>query len=337
MSMRVRWREFELPNRVECDEETKSDQYGRFVIEPFERGFGATVGNSLRRVLLSSIEGAAIVQARIDGVEHEFSTKTGVYEDITHVILNMKQILVSLKGVTEEAELYIKKKGPGPITVADIEYDSETVEIVDNGFVLATLTDDVEFSAILRARRGRGYSTSVENSGGENEIGNIWTDSTFSPVTRVRYRVENTRVGQRTNYDRLILEIWTNGTVNPEDSLVQAAKILRKHLNPFVKYFELGADVMVPRLPEAEESSPEESEDLKAVLDLPISHLELSVRASNCLESENLSTIRDIVTRGEEEMLGIRNFGQTSLVELKEKLAKLNLSLGMLPKHADKS
>lgn len=336
MSMRVRWREFELPNRVECEEKTKSDQYGKFVIEPFERGFGATVGNSLRRVLLSSIEGAAVVQARIDGVDHEFSTKTGVYEDVTHVILNMKQILVRLKPGIEETELYIKKSGAGPITAADIEYDEELVEVVDNGMVLATLTDDVDFTAILRARRGRGYATSVENSGGENEIGNIWTDSTFSPVTRVRYRVENTRVGQRTNYDRLILEIWTNGTIAPDDALVQAAKILRKHLNPFVKYFELGSDAMIPRVPEVEESSPEESEDLKAVLDLPISHLELSVRASNCLESENLSTVRDIVTRGEEEMLGIRNFGQTSLVELKEKLSKLNLSLGMLPKHAEK-
>ncbi len=334
MSMRVRWREFELPNRVECDEETKSLNYGKFLIEPFERGFGATVGNSLRRVLLSSIEGAAVVQARIEGVDHEFTTKPGVYEDITYVILNMKEILVRLYDA-EEAELYIKKNGRGEITSADIEYDEKQVEVVDNGKVIATLTDDVEFSAILKARRGRGYLTAQENSGGENEIGNIWMDSTFSPVTRVRYRVENTRVGQLTNYDRLILEIWTNGTVTPEEALVQAAKILRKHLNPFVKYFELGAEALQPQLTEPEDSGPEESEDLKAKLDLPISHLELSVRASNCLESENLSTIRDICTRSEEEMLGIRNFGQTSLIELKEKLSALNLRLGMLPLQND--
>ncbi len=334
MSMRVRWREFELPNRVVCDQETKSDTYGKFLIEPFERGFGATVGNSLRRVLLSSIEGSAVVQARIEGVDHEFTTKSGVYEDITHVILNLKQLLVRLRDDVDEAELYIKRSGAGKVTVADIEADGERVEVVDSGLEIATLTDDVEFSAILKARRGRGYTTAQENSAGENEIGNIWMDSTFSPITRVRYRVENTRVGQLTNYDRLLLEIWTNGTVTPEEALVQSAKILRKHLNPFVKYFELGAEILQPKLPEVEEPGHEESEDLKAVLDLPISHLELSVRASNCLESENLSSIRDIVQRSEDEMLGIRNFGQTSLVELKEKLGKLNLSLGMLPKQS---
>lgn len=327
MSMRVRWREFELPSRVECEDATKSEIYGRFVIEPFERGFGHTVGNSLRRVLLSSIEGAAVVQARIDGVDHEFATKEGVFEDIAHVLLNCKRILVRLRD-RDETELYINKKGKGTITAGDIEHN-DAVEILNKSLKLATLTADVEFRAILTVRRGRGYLTGQENSNGESEIGCLWLDSTFSPVTRVRYRVEDTRVGQVTNYDRLSLEIWTNGTVHPEAALVQASKILRKHLNPLVKYFELGPQMMVPQLPDFD-AGPEEDEDLRKMLDLPISHLELSVRASNCLESENISTVRDIVRRTEEEILKIRNFGSTSLVELKEKLAEQNLSLGML-------
>lgn len=325
--MRVRWREFELPNRVECLEETKTAQFGHFIIEPFERGFGHTIGNSLRRVLLSSIEGAAIVQARIEGVDHEFTTKKGVYEDITHVILNLKQVLVRLKDPeAEEAELFIKKSGAGPITAGDIE-GSEQVEVVNSDQLIATLTEDVEFNAILRVRRGRGYQTANENSGGESEIGSIWMDSTFSPVTRVRYRVESTRVGQLTNYDRLNLEVWTNGTISPEHALVEGAKILRKHLNPLVKYFELGAEVLQPRLPEVMEES-DEDEETKRLYDLPISHLELSVRASNCLESENISTIRELVQRSEDELLRIRNFGQTSLDELKEKLGTIGLNLG---------
>ncbi|MFQ5653638.1 MAG: DNA-directed RNA polymerase subunit alpha [Planctomycetota bacterium] len=330
--MRVRWREFELPNRVACDEDTKSDDHGRFTIEPFERGFGATVGNSLRRVLLSSIEGAAVVLARIEGVDHEFTTKKGVYEDITHVILNMKRILVRLNDV-EEAELFLKKSGKGPITAGDIEHD-ESVEIVNPELLIATITEDVEFSAILQVHRGRGYRTASENATGESEIGHIWMDSTFSPVTRVRYRVENTRVGQLTNYDRLLLDIWTNGTVTPEHAMVEAAKILRKHLNPLVKYFELGSEVLQPKLQEGE-AQPAESEELKKVLDLPISHLELSVRASNCLESEEISTIRDLCRRSEEDVLRIRNFGTTSLEELKEKLSSLNLTLGMVSAQSD--
>jgi len=327
MSMRVRWREFELPNRVECLEETKTPSYGHFIIEPFERGFGHTIGNSLRRVLLSSIEGAALVQVRIEGVDHEFTTKPGVYEDITHVVLNLKQVLVRMTA-GDAGELFIKKTGKGPITAGDIE-GSDTIQVVNPDQLIATLTDDVEFNAILQVRKGRGYQTAAENAAGEQEIGTIWMDSTFSPVTRVRYRVENTRVGQLTNYDRLSLEVWTNGTITAEHALVEGAKILRKHLNPLVKYFELGTEVLQPRLPEAE-AHPGEDEEMKKLLDLPISHLELSVRASNCLESENISTIRELVQRSEEELLRIRNFGQTSLDELKEKLGAIELELGIL-------
>lgn len=326
MSMRVRWREFELPSRVDCDQETRAENYGKFVIEPFERGFGHTVGNSLRRVLLSSIEGAALVQARIEGVDHEFTTKEGVYEDITQVVLNLKQVLVKLDEV-EEAELFIKKTGAGPITAGDIEH-GENVTVVNPDQVIATLTEDVEFSAILLARRGRGFSTASENSQGQHEIGCLWLDSTFSPVTRVRYRVESTRVGQLTNYDRLLLEIWTDGSLGAEDALVESAKILRKHLNPLVKYFDLGTEVLQPRLSEGTEAV-EENDALRELLDEPISHLELSVRASNCLETENISSIRELCRFSEDALLRIRNFGQTSLEELKEKLASFNLELGM--------
>ncbi|HCW45166.1 MAG: DNA-directed RNA polymerase subunit alpha [Planctomycetota bacterium] len=327
MSMRVRWREFELPNRVECDLDTKNSQYGNFVIEPFEKGYGHTIGNSLRRVLLSSIEGAALVEARIDGVDHEFSTKEGVLEDIAHVILNLKQVLVELRGV-QEAEMTIRKSGKGPITAGDIEHGDDVV-IHNPDLVIATLTADVDFQAVLKARIGRGYVTATENAEGHSEIGHIWLDSTFSPVTRVRYHVEATRVGQLTNYDKLILEVWTNGTIDPESVLVEAGKILRKHLTPVVKYFELGSEVLQPRLPEI--SLPDdEDEEMRAILDMPISQLELSVRASNCLESMSISTLRELLRMREDDLLRIRNFGQTSLDELKLKLVDMNLELGQV-------
>ena len=327
MSMRVRWREFELPNRVECDAETKHSGYGNFVIEPFERGYGHTIGNSLRRVLLSSIEGAALVQVQIEGVDHEYSTKEGVLEDIAHVVLNFKQVLVELRGV-HEAEMTIRKSGKGTITAGDIEHGDDVV-IHNPDQVIATLTSDVEFRAVMKARIGRGYVTAAENSEGKSEIGHIWLDSTFSPVTRVRYHVEATRVGQLTNYDKLILEVWTNGTIDPESALVEAGKILRKHLTPVVKYFELGSEVLQPRLPEI--TLPDaEDEELRAMLDMPISQLELSVRASNCLESMNISTLRELLRMREDDLLRIRNFGQTSLDELKAKLVDMNLELGQV-------
>lgn len=325
MSMRVRWREFELPNRVECEQESTTEGYGKFIIEPFERGFGHTVGNSLRRVLLSSIEGSALVKASIDGVDHEFDTKTGVLEDISHVVLNLKQVLVELVGV-DEAELTIKKSGVGPITAGDIEHGEEVV-VHNPDLVIATLTQNVEFSANLVARVGRGYVTANENSQDQKQIGQIWLDSIFSPVVRVRYRVESTRVGQLTNYDKLILEIWTDKTIEPDSVLVEAGKILRKHLTPVVKYFELGSEVLQPRIPEI--SLPDdEDEELRMILDMPISQLELSVRASNCLESMNISSLRELIRLREDDLLRIRNFGQTSLEELKAKLVVLNLELG---------
>src|ERR1041384_8001801 len=239
--MRIRWRDFEIPNSVTVEEETHPPRYGKFFIEPFERGFGVTVGNSLRRILLSSLEGAAVSSIKIEGVQHEFSTLTGVYEDVTDIILNVKNLLLVLHE-GDESTLRLRKDKKGEIFAGDIEHDSN-VEVANPELHIATLTQDIPFNMEMRVRRGRGYVTAEENAKGDHEIGVIWVDSAFSPVSRVRYKTEDTRVGQVTNYDRLILEIWTNGTTSPEMGLVESAKILRKHLNPFVQYAELGVQL----------------------------------------------------------------------------------------------
>lgn len=330
--MRIRWRDFEIPSSVTCDQETRSSTYGRFLIEPFERGFGVTVGNSLRRILLSSLEGAAVTSIKIEGVQHEFSTLTGVYEDVTDIVLNVKGLLLKLDDV-DTARLEIFRDRKGEVTAGSIKAP-ESVEVIDPDYHIATLTQDVPFRMEIDVARGRGYSTAEENSRGDEEIGLIWVDSSFSPVTRVRYKTEDTRVGQLTNYDRLILEIWTNGTIKPELALVEAAKILRKHLNPFVQYTDIGYELQRESGLGAEEPPPEmptgaDLEELRKKLSLPISALELSVRAYNCLEAENINTLYDLVSRSEEEMLKVRNFGKTSLVEIKEKLEAMGLELGM--------
>ena len=326
--MRIRWRSFELPTRVVPEHETLSDSYGRFIAEPFERGFGITIGNSLRRVLLSSLEGSAVTSIKIDGVSHEFSTIEGVQEDVTDIILNLKQLLVRLD-VEEPQKIRIDVERKGEIKASDIQAHAD-VKIVNPDLKIATLSEDVPFRAEMEVRKGRGYVTAEENAQGEQEIGLIPIDSIFSPVRRVKYSTENTRVGQMTNYDRLLLEIWTDGTVTPEMALVEAGKILRKHLNPFVQYFELGKEVEQEKAKEQETKLKEqEKEDLRSTLNQSVTELDLSVRAANCLEAENIKTIRDLVIKPEAEMLKFRNFGKTSLTEIKEKLAQRNLELGM--------
>ncbi len=327
--MRVRWRDFEIPSSVTCEQETYSPTYGKFLIEPFERGFGITVGNSLRRILLSSLEGAAVTSVKIEGAQHEFATLAGVYEDVTDIVLNVKGLLLRLSS-GDEATLEVFRDKKGEIKAGDIRIPSH-LEIVDPDYHIATLTQDIPFRMELKVAKGRGYATAEENSEGDNEIGLIWVDSSFSPVTRVRYRTENTRVGQLTNYDRLIMEIWTNGTVSPEMALVEAAKILRKHLNPFIQYTDIGYELQHENGLASEEPAPviADTEDVEKKLSLPISALDLSVRAYNCLEAENINTLGDLVRRSEEEMLQVRNFGKTSLVEIKKKLEDLGLALGM--------
>jgi DNA-directed RNA polymerase subunit alpha len=326
--MRIRWRDFEIPNSVVCEESSHTSRYGKFIVEPFERGFGVTVGNSLRRILLSSLEGAAVVSAKIEGVQHEFSSLTGVYEDVTDVILNLKNLLLILYD-GDESVLRIRADKKGEVRAADIQHGPE-VSIVNPDLLIATLTQDIPFNVDLQVRKGRGYTTAEENSQGDSEIGVIWMDSSFSPVSRVRYKTENTRVGQRTNYDRLIMEIWTNGTVTPEMALVEASKILRRHLNPFVQYADIGYAMQKESgLSLEEPSMPLSLEELRRKLDMPISSLDLSVRAQNCLEGENIKTVGDLIAWSEPDLLKVRNFGKTTLIEVKKKLAELGLHLGM--------
>lgn len=323
--MHVRWRGIELPARVVVDEKSKSPTFGRFTVEPFERGFGTTVGNSLRRILLSSIEGASVTKVKIAGVEHEFSTMPGVMEDVTDIILNIKGLVISMQG-DEPKTMRLAASGPGEITADLIEADA-SVTIHNPDHILANLTDSIDFEAELTVGKGRGYQPASEQYAkrDEQEIGEIPIDAVFSPVQRVRYRIENTRVGQKTNYDKLIMDIWTDGTVSPEMALVEAAKILRKHLNPFVQYFDLGNETISVEASAAASVD----DDLVRKLNMPITDLDLTVRASNCLNSAKVRTVAELVGRDESDLLAVRSFGKTSLREVKRKLEEMGLSLGM--------
>jgi len=335
--MRVTWRGLELPTRVEQDAMVSSDKYGKFFIEPFERGFGTTIGNSLRRVLLSSLEGSAVTSIKIAGVSHEFSSVEGVMEDVTDIVLNVKNLIIRLQG-DEPKMMNVSAKKAGVVTAADIDADP-AIEVVNKDTVLATLTKKVNFEMEMVVENGRGYVPAAERIADadrfDQEIGRILLDAVYSPVTRVRYTTEDTRVGQKTNYDRLILEIWTEGTVTPEMALVEAAKILRKHVNPFVQYFEIGEETVAGQIAE---QAPEEEvidEELVKKIEMPIQELELSVRASNCLESAKVETVGQLVEMTEADLLKIRSFGKTSLREIKRKLADIGLSLGMAEVEVD--
>ncbi|HXE52150.1 MAG TPA: DNA-directed RNA polymerase subunit alpha, partial [Tepidisphaeraceae bacterium] len=292
---------------------------------------GTTVGNSLRRILLSSLEGAAVTHIKLRGAEHEFSSLPGVMEDVTDIILNIKSLIVKLDS-DESKDMKLTARKAGPITAGMIEADP-AITIVNKDLVIATLTEDLPFEMTLSVNKGRGYVTSAENitDTEEQEIGLIAVDSLYSPVTRVRYATEDARVGQKTDYDRLILEIWTNGTISPEMALVEASKILRKHLNPFVQYFELGSDTAndeaVAALRDANKAMIDP--ELQQKLSMSVQELDLSVRANNCLESAKIQTVRDLVQKNDTDLLKVRSFGKTSLREVKRKLADMGLSLGM--------
>lgn len=326
--MRIRWRGLELPNKIVADRDTLTDSYGRFTIDPFERGFGTTIGNSLRRVLLSSLEGSAVTRVKIRGVQHEFSTIPGVVEDVTEIILNIKSLV--LKNHTNELKtIRIDRQEAGLVTAADIIHD-ESVEVVNPDHVIATMTDDVHFAVEMTVENGRGYVPTEAKEEVEQEIGVIPVDAVYSPVLRVTYRTEEARIGQRTNYDRLVMEIWTNGTVTPEMALVEAAKIMRKHLNPFVQYSSPGPEVPMDAMV-SDFGGPRDAHDpeIETKLNMSLAELELSVRATNCLESEGITTVRELVSKDDEALLQVRNFGETTLREVKEKLKKFNLHLGM--------
>ncbi len=321
--MHIRWRGLELPSLITSDPKTLSNTYGKFVAEPFERGFGVTIGNGLRRILLSSLEGSAITQIKVQGAQHEFTTLPGVVEDMTDVVLNIKSLVV--KNYTDSTKVVrIEKHSRGVVTGADVQTD-DTVDVINKNHVIATLTDDVPFVIEMVIENGRGYVPATEHSPNVQEIGIIPIDAVYSPVVRVRYEIEETRVGQKTNYDKLTLEIWTNGSIHPEMALVESAKILRKHLNPFVQYSELGSRVNAA----ARGSMIGSDMAIESKLNMSLAELKLSVRASNCLESENIHTVRDLVRRTEDQLLEVRNFGETTLNEVQEKLNELGLRLGM--------
>jgi DNA-directed RNA polymerase subunit alpha len=307
---------------LECDETTYTSTYGKFSAAPFERGYGVTLGNSLRRVLLSSIEGSAITSVKINGVNHEFAALPGVLEDVTEIILNLKTVVLNSHSNIPKT-IYIKKDTKGPVTAGDIQTD-ETIDVVNPDLHIATLTKDIKFEAELEVGRGRGYVPAEINKKEDQTIGVVPIDSIFTPVKKVNFYVENTRVGQKTDYDKLVLEITTNGSISPKDALLYASNILQRHLDIFVSFGQLPEDV--------EEDEPEmtkEEVSLYEKLRLPISELELSVRSSNCLREANIKAIADLVKRSEDDMLGFKNFGKKSLTEIKELLAGMGLSLGM--------
>jgi DNA-directed RNA polymerase subunit alpha len=326
--MRKRWMGFELPVRVVCDRETLTETYGKFTAEPFERGYGTTVGNGLRRVLLSSLRGAAISAVKFEGIQHQFQTVPGVVEDVTDICLNLKKVLVKLNTDDERVvkTLTLAAQKRGEVKAGDIQHDAD-VEVVNSDLHIATLAEGGKLIATMEARTGRGYKVAEEFA--KEEVGYIPLDCVFSPVVKVKPLVENCRVGQVTNYDRLTLEVWTNGTVDPEMALVEAARIYRKHLDPFVQYFELGPPIEDAASQLAAQKELEHQSELERKLAGPVDDLSLSVRSANCLASQKITTLRDLITKTESDLLSLRNFGQTSLAEIKKKLAEHGLELGM--------
>ena len=313
---------FEIPNRLVRNEETATDFFAEFTAEPFERGYGHTLGNSLRRVLLGSLEGAAITSVRIAGVQHEFSSLPGVVEDVTDIILNLKK--VKFKHHDKESRiLTIKVEKEGVVTAGDIN-DDNIYEVVNKDQVICHLDKKVKFDCEFEVRVGRGFSTGDENKRKDQPIGVIAIDSIFSPVTRVKYAVDATRVGQMTDYDKLVLDIWTDGRITPQDALLQASAILRHHLDVFVNYDENAVD-----FEEAPAEASEENAALKKLLNMSVNEIELSVRAANCLNNANITSVGQLAMKTEAEMLKYRNFGKKSLNEIKDKLSELGLGLGM--------
>lgn len=313
---------FELPSRLIKVEEGATPTYTKFIAEPFEAGYGHTVGNSLRRVLLSSIEGAAISSIRIDGVNHEFQSIDGVVEDVTDIVLNLKKILL-VSHSRDTVRLRLKVTRDGEVRAGDIEPDAN-IQVINPEQVICTLDREMTFSAEIEVRTGRGYCPGEENKKEDQPIGVIPIDSLFSPVRLVKYAVENTRVGQITDYDKLLLEVWTDGRITPEDALKQAGAILKHHLDVFDKVSdeEYGFE-------DAGTEVSEEQNKLRKLLNMSVNEIELSVRAANCLNNANITTVGELAMKTEQEMLKYRNFGKKSLNEIKEKLEALGLSLGM--------
>jgi DNA-directed RNA polymerase subunit alpha len=314
------WKGFQRPKRLEFERETATERFGRFYAQPFERGFGTTIGNTLRRVLLSSIEGAAVTAVKIDGVQHEFSPIPGVVEDATDVVLNLKQIPIEMH--TDEVKtLYVRVDRPGPVRARDIEVDQD-VEILEPDAHIATVAEKGKLHMELRVKRGRGYVSADKNFDEDLGIGWIPIDSVHSPVKKVNYLVEAARIGQNTDYDKLTVDVWTNGSVTPRDAVSLSAKLIRDHLNIFINLEDV-AELAA----EAGGDTPHATSNEN--LDKSVEELELSVRSYNCLKNANIRTIRELVQKTEGEMLKTKNFGRKSLNEIKEILTSMGLSLGM--------
>ncbi|MFO7302778.1 MAG: DNA-directed RNA polymerase subunit alpha [Acidobacteriota bacterium] len=314
------WKGFQRPKRLEVERDTLTDRFGRFFAQPFERGFGTTVGNAMRRVLLSSIEGAAVTAVKIEGVLHEFSPIQGVVEDATDIILNLKQIPIRLH-TDQPKTLYVRVDKPGDVRARDIQVDAD-VEILEPDAHIATVSDGGSLEMELRVRRGRGYVSADRNFEEELGIGWIPIDSVHSPIKKVNYLVEAARVGQTTDYDKLTLEVWTNGAVTARDAVSLAARLIRDHFTIFIGLDDGGE----PVLEGASEPLPA---SINEHLDKSVEELELSVRSYNCLKNANIRTLRELVQKTEGDMLKTKNFGRKSLNEIKEILATMGLSLGM--------
>ncbi len=313
------WRDLIKPRKLEVDQDSLRPTYGKFVAEPLERGFGTTLGNSLRRVLLSSLQGAAITSLKIDGVDHEFSTVPEVVEDVTDIVLNLKEVLLRMH-TNDQKTLRIEVEGPKEVKAGDIIADDQ-VEILNPGHHLCTVSEGGKLRMEMTCRRGRGYVPAAANKVAGAPIGTIPVDSLFSPVRKVNYQVTNARVGQVTDYDRLSLEVWTDGSVSPQDAVAYAAKIIKEQLTVFINFDETEEPAPV--------EAPKEEAKLNENLFRSVDELELSVRSANCLQQANIRTIGDLVQRTEAEMLKTKNFGRKSLKEIKEILAEMGLSLGM--------
>jgi DNA-directed RNA polymerase subunit alpha len=325
------WRELIKPKSISIEEDSRTHSFGKFVCEPLERGFGITIGNALRRILLSSLQGAAIVSVKFDDVVHEFSTIPGVREDVTDIILNLKQIKLRLLD-SEEAVIRLSKEGPGAVTAGDIETDG-ILEILNPEQHVATLNKEAKLDMEMVVKMGKGYLSTETDKSGDQSIGEIPIDAIFSPIQKVNYVVSNARVGQITDYDKLTLEVWTDGSVTPDDAVAYAAKILKEQMQPFISFEE------EPEPLETELRDDEEK--LNSNLFRPVSELELSVRSANCLKNANITYIGELVQKTEAEMLKTKNFGRKSLNEIKGILEEMGLSLGMkldsfpLPKKPD--
>ena len=318
--MGVKLRNFEMPKKLTCEEASLTPTYGKFVAEPFERGYGATIGNSLRRVLISSIEGTAVISVKIGGVQHEFSSIKDIAEDVPQIILNIKQLILK-SHFKQPKPMFLKVDKKGDIKAKDFKVD-ETVEIVNPNLHIATLTKKRKFEMELEVSRGRGYVPAERNKKENQPIGVIPVDATFSPVKRVNFTVENTRVGQITDFDKLIVEVWTNGSVDPKEAMLYASNILQRHLDVFVEFGQLPEEI-------TEEEETKEEKELEEKFNMPITELELSVRSSNCLREAKIKTIGELIQKTEMEMLKYRNFGKKSLTEINKILGEMGLHLGM--------